>query len=1378
LGRGKRLTPTEEKVLEKVVDDAGYPWDMMPIPEVSNWWKITFSPVRRQMRQYLYDKTLYEFNPLFSRLSKKKTTQMTAAKNKILAKNPNYFTQFAQRPPVLWPIRTMAIAMRAAAKAGEFDDPRWTEDARQFAMAHAIKRQQEKAKWKNPTVKSQLNGSNGETTGKDDVSVMISENDFNTFLGEFNRAIRTVKEIKFTRLVVEHAVLRKMRLTKFQAEEQDLILSVCIALKNNQSFHCQVGKYYWVYYGNDVVMFTTNDCMSTELKFTNLHLVASDLNGNNGEVTGVDDHISPCTQKPCKQPKHYHPKKKPHSGAQRRVNEKVKICKPVKIEDLELCEELGCEKDHYHITASDRRKHAHITAVQESIRDEIEKQEGYADANVEIEDLHKLFTIPSRKKKVVMTSIDMLRNMLYIRYPQDDFPAATIIENWLRTKEAHDTLDWVTSLPTARKYLDQSMAMLLACGKVDIMGGEGDIKYYIPLVHPEKHDLLDDEEFVPLPHKLLVNEENSFQIKECMTDLFHHESLQELNQRLNFTAHQVKVVSDELEHENYSATTSSPSEGSSSTSELSNAPTDVECSNVVTNPLYANNPPISEGSILYSVGGWLQDSTRSPIYYKGNGTPVKSYQDLEMREVTFANRDFRFLKTFQELPAVCNGWWTALDQEKPYYYGKSAHTEFAVSLSLIEILRKHRSATIVTEAAINSTIYQAMMQTGYPSEISFPTVLWFLHEWTVMRAQIASLTRKNETFLKKQKVPMRVPLNLETSETLEMIRVHRQPAGLYHSDSLNPIHLNHIPSANFGDAADPMMTPNKRWRYRSSSGGASFEKGYIRFPSSWFRDSYESVYFAFGCMTGVIQPCSREMEKIILRLTMDKTGRDALMISLQEKAFNEPSARTWLLSMGDKRTYPSVTGWAVEFTSVYRQLLSAPLYNEGDWKTDILDYVMSIGIKVDQRIRVVEEIAADPHIHTKTYNEVSFKPDENQKIKYRDGVPIVSYARAFIALPNKEWAVAKPHQISRFKSVLSHTVVWNKMGMYSEDGFIPTPNPHDPWMHTTCLYPTYVDANKNTKVKVEVVHLALVVANSMTFVEETQGFASIAHGDDVWTCRYHPSEGMVFVESDIVSNDISHTQFAFAQTALALQSAGLYNADVFKQMQRDIRLRNGPFKKEWVQLEPVLGFNLPTGSVLTTPHNSFIAMVICFAMLVFGCDVAQDHVGYTLEMKKKYLLEQSTFLAHFFYESPDGQISGNHCVACSICPSVLFRGSFKTKGDFLGKAGIPVTTKGREHMQSVIKGMLVEDTNPIIAAFYTHLPLTYRTLNPLKVRSEESLRQYRAALVNRCENGAITDQDIDVLCERIRGAKYGSVIVDPVVDAVLLVRYGIPPSCV
>jgi hypothetical protein len=1392
-GNGHLLTPTEYTIFKQMVVGAQYSMDMIPEVACINWWRITFEPDRRQMRQYLQDAKLRDFNPKTSRLAMKAQQVLKDKKAAILAMNPLYFSNMITRQ---WNIRTMIIAFQQAIRNNEFYDDKWEKEVVRLARELKEKRAKEK-KDRNQPRKSQLNGANGEATGKDDTE--ISENTFNQFLGQFNTAVKEVKKVIFTDTIVEGAIDRRLKLCKFEAEINSIMLDILLAFKYQRWFVCTIGNHMWRY---EVQLSTYTVDSPTTISFSNLHRVVSSLNGAQGEVTGSDDYLDPCPANPCALP-HFHRKKgKPKlEGAARRLSEKETLCKPVKIEDLVRCTETICDiKEHYHITKADRTKHAAVldkmSPIERSLLDDVEKMQGIADGQKEYEEVEG-----ESKATLVMKWREVLQAMARLRYPPDSFPAFCTIVNEIVHPD--NDWEWIHDVTQAREVLDMINEYIVLYGVCDQDG------FSRACYVPESTDFITQGHPEPVQH-VVIKTPGTFDLHHYIPPIVKHEACINTSKLLAITRSEMnkigaKTLALQAEEDRKNLINKSQVDVTQPGTQLphtegnlNNVPeksevltlvkeesgvapeNEISTVGVLAGRGEVTNVPSLRAEPIITVGGWSQTKVNNKTIYNyvGDIDPHESFGTLKLVEVTYANRQYRNFQWCRELPRRFNGWWTGLAEEKPYYFGRSGKQMYPVILPLLETLSKTRLATTYTDAALNSTFYQGLMAEQYPSDLAYPTILYFIEIWTLKRAQINSLHSNITRYLIAQNVPMRVPLALGPTSDLEGVRSQPLPAGLYHNSTTSPIHLPHIVSAYFGSSDDPIMVPNKRWKLRKVHGGATFINGYVKFPTDWCKETYESVFCAFAVQTGVIQPCRSEIEKILLRLTMDKTGRDSDMIRLQQLAFNEGGARLWLASMSDQAVYPLEEGWITIFTQVYRKLLSHPIYGDSDWKAEILEYIEEIGIKVKQRIAVVDMLVDDPHVVTKAYNEVAFKPDENQKIKYRNGEPIVSYARAFISLPGQQWATSQPHHICRFKSLLSHTIIWDQHGMMSEDGFVDTPSPHDPWMHTTCLYPTYVDPNGTQRVKVDGQHLALVIAMSMMYVTMTKGFASVCHGDDVWTCRYHPEFRIVFVESDIVSNDISHTQFAFAQTALAVQAAGLYSPTVFKQMQRDVRLFNGDKRKEYVQLEPALGFNLPTGSVLTTPHNSYIAMLICYAMLVYGCDDAQNHIGYTLEMKTKYRLSQSTFLAHFFYLSPDGAESGPFQVSCSICPSVLFRGAFKTRGDFLGKKGVPVTVKGYDHVCSVVKGMLVEDANPIRDAFRSLLPTSWLVAHPDTPRTAEAVMMYRQALVERCERDSITDQSITAVCDRIRGLKYGSVIADPVVDALLLVRYGIPPSSV
>lgn len=139
--------------------------------------------------------------------------------------------------------------------------------------------------------------------------------------------------------------------------------------------------------------------MNSTRGFSNLHRCASALNGNNGEFTNSDDVA--LTGFICRRERdvncarHYHRMpKKASTGAARRIQEKVKLCKPiVDASELELCTVgLDCvlmsDTPHYHIhtTTGGRASKGLGDAVALSIEDGEERAAGIADALQAIEE--------------------------------------------------------------------------------------------------------------------------------------------------------------------------------------------------------------------------------------------------------------------------------------------------------------------------------------------------------------------------------------------------------------------------------------------------------------------------------------------------------------------------------------------------------------------------------------------------------------------------------------------------------------------------------------------------------------------------------------------------------------------------------------------------------------------------------------------------------------------------------------------------------------------------------------------------------------------------------------------------------------------------------
>lgn len=779
------------------------------------------------------------------------------------------------------------------------------------------------------------------------------------------------------------------------------------------------------------------------------------------------------------------------------------------------------------------------------------------------------------------------------------------------------------------------------------------------------------------------------------------------------------------------------------------------CTDIV---LYQGTRPIVDDTIIYTVGGYDPYT----MLVNPDGVPVSQHGDLRLEEFELAQREFRWFKRLRQIPEWIKDWFVGFSLEDPFYYGKTLRLQHPISLKVLNTLSRTRLGSRVSEAIVRSVIYQAQQDPEVAQPICFATALYFIKTWTLLCAQTSSVISTNEAFLKAKKVPMNVPTALDVQHGIEQAREFRIPAGIYHHDTELPIHLPHSSSGDFGDIDHPSMVQNKRWRLLKTKGGAKYSKGYIKFPSHWFTEAYSSIYYNFVSMVATVKLSSEEIEKILLRLTMDKTGRDEFMITQQQKAFNCKEIRDWLFSMGDTNVYPTEEGWALEFLRPLWQAYQHP-YNDEDFFDAATAYTIKTGIKVNHRLRIIEQRKEEIYYNPTSHLEVLFKKFEKQKVKpvMVEGIVryMTTYARAFISLPDNEWLDSAPHLCSKFKQQLSQELVWTKVGMLCDDGFVNVANPGRDWMHINCLYPTI-----NDEIQVDKQHLADCVQRCIEFMEITGGIATMAHGDDAWEVEKDGNEPL-FVEADIVSNDISHTQFSLAATAISTMFAGTYCEKVWKQMQRPIKIRNGHFRGEWVSLINLLGFTFPTGSGITTGHNTHNNTVICYADAKFGYAKAADQIGYTREVKVTRFLEQSTFLAHWFYYH-EGKI------VATICPSVLCRGGGGTPGDFLGPRTLSVKQRGFNHITSVVKGLAHELPTPIIEAFRSLIP------GHIPRGVTEALDEsYILGLIRR--TGVMVDPDeVLNLCDQIREIRYGTLIVNPIVDALLKVRYGVPPTAV
>jgi len=1390
LGKQRLLTPTEQDVFWEVVKRAGYRKQSINYEATVNWWKFTFSRDREFMRTNLFNVKLRDFNPKTSRLSSAAQANILEARNKLLKQNPRFFETVRDNS---WNYNLYAQELKKMVEAGGFSNGQWEYNTSAMWAQRKIKTAQMFKK------RSTLNGNNGEATNADD----ISENQFNVFLGQYNTAVRATRATYFTQQTVDGSLVRQYLLVLFDMRENEHRYNILQSLRRDRSFVAAVGTAWWAYDGDTIKQYRSANPPHTDpllpFYFTNLHNVPSELNGAQGEVTGTDDMapmIPPCESNPCLKTGHYHKKTnaKAFEGAEKRMSEKVKICKPSKIEDLVVCEEEGCQKSHYHITPRDKSNHAEILAkvragnedqmVTQAQEADRERQEGEEDGQDEYEETlsGRLVQLGNERKPFTVKLINLLTYVVNVRYPIKKYGWKYIVLN--NTMLYGTTIHTIThkevpDVAAARVYVDIQMQLIEDFG-YDV-GEDGALASMIPEYEVEKRPARQYKGVYVFEHlKIIDTEYPDDMVEGALVNM----------EKIRITPALMKFPSVQsyrpIEEEELLNKVPVKAEDNSTPPVVSPAPVVVY---KPTLPEVGNQLIIGPVQQEYSVGGWVQKSVKGKtVYEKREAFAVDDYLDLMIVEVHIAHRNHRWFQWYKDFPKWANGLCDNLEHENPHYYGKDNKVYSIVSKSLMDVLLRTRMSARYSEAVVASIWYQATMEVSVgniPPYIAYSTFLQFVERWVLLQAQNASLQRNNKSFLDAKKVPMRIPQELSVVHSYEQARRHMIPAGVYHQNTDLPIHLPHIQSAYFGTIDDNIMSPNKRWRLRKTSGGASFSNGYVHFPTTWFKDTYESLYCAFPSKVGVIQPSTRELEKIVLRLTMEKTpGVDEKIIALQQKAFNHPAARDWLAFMGDKHGYPDEIGFVHTFLDVYRDLCYHPTFDNNEFIKELTAYTLETGIKVAQRLAVIDEITICPHQQQKEYNEVAFKPDENQKIKVKDGYYFISYARAFIALPGHEWAASSPHLISRFKDKFSHTVLWTKHGMISQDGYQPTPNLNQPWRHTNCLYPIYTESGV-THIQVEEEHLASVIGASIRFAEMTKGLATVSHGDDIWAAMWNPVAGKVqFIEADIVANDISHTQFAFAMTAMTLAACGVVVTEAFKQMQRDVRIRNGPFRRSWVQLATELGFNLPTGSGLTTSHNTMIAMLICYAMCVYGPDAAADQIGYTLEMKKTFILSQSTFLAHYFYVCDDGEeVDGGECYSAAQCPSVWFRGMGKTRGDFPSLPGKKesVRVKGKRHVDGVVKGLVNQDSNPISDAFRSWIPtpLVEQSTNKRAHASRSQLArdQQIQALVQRAGQ-QINYHDVVLLGEQIRSMTYGSVVVSPLVDALLLVRYGVPPTAV
>jgi len=758
----------------------------------------------------------------------------------------------------------------------------------------------------------------------------------------------------------------------------------------------------------------------------------------------------------------------------------------------------------------------------------------------------------------------------------------------------------------------------------------------------------------------------------------------------------------------------------------------------------------------------------------GDGLPVDDDGDLRMETITLANREFRYFARLRNLPKVITDIFTDQSADNPFYFGKKFQLKLPISKLALSDLERTKSSTIYTELTGRQMCYQAATtDRGMPYLIAYATAMYFLPAWAAASAQMNSLHKSLTAYFAAQKVPLRIREDLRMNANIVAVRSGRVPEGCYHLTNVQGVMRDpHIDSGFWGDYDHPLLPANKRWICVKTSGGAKFRDGYIKFRHSFLKHTYNSVYCFFGVSTGVVHASSQEIEKILLRLTIDKTGMDEIRRVQSSKAYAHPDAYEWLWSFGMKPRFSSTDhGWAWDFLTLWRRLLTRPVTHVEHVEA-LTTYIQMTGIKVTERMENVQELTISPHIKEPSVMEVAFKSNEDAKIKVNPltGKAEPTYARAFISMSRQlQWAEGKPYLVALFKSDMKKTFIWDKFGFYTDEGFIPIPNPHRPFMHTCCLYPITSDV-----VDVDKQHLATSFALTHEFVQRTGGFGSHSHGDDIHAIEEHARQ-IRYNSADIVANDITHAQGIFAALALLRKAHGTYNPYTFKQFMRRVRIRNPEFRNEYVDLEATEQMLMATGSNETTALNTTNSTVGCYGMARYGCEAAADAWGYTLEQQFTYVPERSTFLSCFFYRDTQTSIGWR----CAKCPSTMLRKTMRTPGDFkvptnwtkvIGKS---ISFRGWYHGNGVVKGLTHEPDHPIVDAL-REVFLTPTELAAQRLFRSDSPAQKRDTLIGLCNRSESTEAEVLELARKIRSIKYGTTIVDPVADRLFALRYGLP----
>jgi hypothetical protein len=677
--------------------------------------------------------------------------------------------------------------------------------------------------------------------------------------------------------------------------------------------------------------------------------------------------------------------------------------------------------------------------------------------------------------------------------------------------------------------------------------------------------------------------------------------------------------------------------------------------------------------------------------------------------VTYAARDHYWFKYLKGLAPRFDDWWNRVSEEDPYF-NLETHTATAViHSSLLDTIQRKRGSVTMGDVAIAGTYRDAY---SYASDVStkgelmpvcivLATVSHFLATKVISDAQLASVTRPKLKYLKDMKVPVATPTNMVYFDAITDFRLGPLPKGVY-SHPVGPWQTPHADSGDFGSYDNPTLPPNARW-VAIDKKGCLVKFPYIKFAHYSAPKSVLSAALSFANPSGILTGNTREIEKAVLRFTLDKTN-DALNLSNHYTLYMpelKPFMSKFKMSIPQKNGDPNVRSFVLALC----ELLTRPSTID-ETPDDLLKYILKIGTKKLERLKVhamyFNGELKPPGTRLK-YINAGFKEPEPQKVKNKNGTSICNYGRLFAPIIGGDWAKANPPQIGRFKTEFGTWIVWDKNGLHMMEGSIDLPNPGErPWMHFNALYPIKGPRPSTLDrelTRAESQHLAILMQTLRDYATDNCGIGSCSHGDDMWVAD--ATDGPIhYVEGDISSCDSTHGPCMFAIWDLLFRASGCDPTEIFVQLSTPIIIRN-PGWDEYVVLKSRTGMTLYSGSAATTGGNTICTLILMMLYSLYGIS-AWKNSGYTITYSIAEDIEQTTFLAGFAYPREDGQLE------YAMCPSTILRGFGTCPGDFPGPTKLTSDEKALLYLSGIVKGLSNEPDSIIVCALRQRFALSLR----------------------------------------------------------------------